>query len=677
MKFDRKRLSVFLAFFLTFAGAFAQADNADVIVCLDTSVSMFPYFDKVVDFVVSDMVKDYVRSGDTFHLLTFSDTAQLEIAAKIQKADSLNSLIARLYLLYPFGKNTDLVSAFNYLYQYTADLNEQDNKRIILITDGLNNPSAKSPYFTLKEDETLAAIEKISQDIVAKNWDFSVIRVPIVPGAGATPAANRETDTVNINPDKLFSAFKKELHNDTVTFSVNDTKGLMSSSLSLPRVSFPEKGLGKKTEQFSFPLRIKNTTNDSIKLELSQILLDNNNVLQKRVFSSIGSKHSKTINPLIALPDSLKNGQQKLSLRLVFSNAVRVVPSVGTIEFELHRNPFLTFARTYSDFLLIIGILVLLAILLIAIYVFVIKRLEHSKTASVVNYVTGIFSADEAAEAQQAAATAVGAKVAAPGGAAPIGAKGQEAAKASKADIMAAARAAGEKYAGKTGSAAPAIPAKKAEAQAAAEKAGKTAATAAESGKSVTNGVFQYNLAPTKEEIKAAKKAALKAQQEAIPQKPKDVFVYTEKKEPKQFVATKNIPEPRQIKPVASKIAVQLTVTEQNPNIGLRNVHTMGDTRNLSLGGKGADFTIFVVRVPRKIAVVSWNGEKLAFTPRYPEYFPQCPDGMADCLGQTIECVTPEGFTMRLRFDRWESATDKTNRLLHAIEIKGMLKLEV
>jgi hypothetical protein len=207
--------------------------------------------------------------------------------------------------------------------------------------------------------------------------------------------------------------------------------------------------------------------------------------------------------------------------------------------------------------------------------------------------------------------------------------------------------------------------------------AAKNAAQAPITGKPVSNGVFQYNLAPSKQEIRATKKAALKAQQEATQQKPKDVFVYTEKKEPKQFVAKKEIAEPRQLKTLTSKIAVQLTVQEQNPNIGLRNVHTIGDTRNLSLGGKGADFTIFVVRVPRKIAVVRWDGEKLSFTPRYPEYFPKCPEGMIDCLGQTIECVTPEGFAMRLCFNHWESPTDKTNRLLHTIEMKGMLKLDL
>jgi len=123
----------------------AQERPVDLIVLLDASQSMFPYFTEIVDFVVSRIAREYLRFGDTFHLLTFTDSVRIEIAQAVRTEHDLKSLLGRLYLLYPFGRSTDLVTALSSLYRYTADLPESNRKLIVMVTDGMHNPSPQSP----------------------------------------------------------------------------------------------------------------------------------------------------------------------------------------------------------------------------------------------------------------------------------------------------------------------------------------------------------------------------------------------------------------------------------------------------------------------------------------------------------------------------------------------------
>jgi len=105
-----------------------DSDATDVVVLLDVSQSVFPYFEDVTDFVVTSVVRDYLRYGDTFHLLSFGEIAQSEIAQRMSSEEDVKSVLGRLYLLYPLARYSDLVGALSYLYQYVADLPESGAK---------------------------------------------------------------------------------------------------------------------------------------------------------------------------------------------------------------------------------------------------------------------------------------------------------------------------------------------------------------------------------------------------------------------------------------------------------------------------------------------------------------------------------------------------------------------
>ena len=70
----RARTLFAVAAFALLAGATAPlaAANIDLVVMVDTSESMFPYFDDLMNYLVQDLLTARLHRGDTFHLLSFS-----------------------------------------------------------------------------------------------------------------------------------------------------------------------------------------------------------------------------------------------------------------------------------------------------------------------------------------------------------------------------------------------------------------------------------------------------------------------------------------------------------------------------------------------------------------------------------------------------------------------------
>ncbi|MDP3177512.1 MAG: VWA domain-containing protein, partial [Spirochaetaceae bacterium] len=122
------------------AEAAGERDAADVVVLLDVSQSVLPYFQDVADYVVGSVIRDYLRFGDTFHLLSFGDAARPEIVERMRDESDVKSALARLYLLYPLARYSDLLGALEYLNQYAADLPESRRKVLVVISDGIHNP---------------------------------------------------------------------------------------------------------------------------------------------------------------------------------------------------------------------------------------------------------------------------------------------------------------------------------------------------------------------------------------------------------------------------------------------------------------------------------------------------------------------------------------------------------
>ncbi len=181
----RMRTLLAIAAFVLLAGATAPlaAANIDLVVMVDTSESMFPYFDDLMNYLVQDLLTEKLHRGDTFHLLSFSGSPEVEISLEVNSDEAAQRAFGRILLLHALGRYTDLVSALQFLDKYAKELPETNPKQILLITDGVHDPPPGSPNRGSPES-IRAAILDATQAMKKEGWTVDILKVPPPPPPG-------------------------------------------------------------------------------------------------------------------------------------------------------------------------------------------------------------------------------------------------------------------------------------------------------------------------------------------------------------------------------------------------------------------------------------------------------------------------------------------------------------
>ncbi len=645
---------------------------ADVVVLLDVSQSVLPYFEEAVDYVVASVVRDYLRLGDTFHLLTFGETTQVEIAQRISDERDVKSALGRLYLLYPLSRNTDLVAALGYLYQYLADLPNRQ-KIVVVVTDGIQNPSDKSPSHGKSESELHAEIASLAAKIRREGWPVYLIKLPFSQergGAGksdteqrtaiaagtaqpssggaptrpaaaaAPPSSNAGGETAQAGsagtdgamPD-VVSELGKALGTPVTEYRPEDKEELAKRSLALPELRFPDR-LGKRGYTFSFDLGVRNRADTELRLELSRVILADRNVLAQKSFLSLGPGKSGVLTVAIALPETLEPGPQELPVELFFADGVRAVPAKGILAFTLAPSPLAGILRTGAKALLF-ALLCFIGIAAVIVVLLLLRKTPARAAAPVVAAVR----ASAASKPGATASIAMPARNAAP--------TAKEAPAATPAPVPA-------------------------------ERVGPKPVTA--SGQAATVGQSPATHAHTGAILPPQPRPAAVSAPAPVP-------AGTQDSSPLSGLSLAHSTTPSLTRPpitAAQKasyvpriarqgsLEVELRVVDQNPHIGRRNIHLLHAGASKTVGGGRSDYLVFLVPVPAHAAELHFDGESCVFVPLKPELFPDLEGPVADCLGRDIRMVSRRGYPLILRFTKYERPEDKINRLLHCIETPGL-----
>ncbi len=638
-----------------------DSDATDVVVLLDVSQSVFPYFQDVTDFVVSSVVRDYLRYGDTFHLLSFGETTQTEIAQRMSTESDVKSVLGRLYLLYPLARYTDLVGALNYLYQYVADLPESRRKVIVIITDGVHNPPPSSATFGMAPEKVSAEVEAAAAKIRANGWPVHIIKLPFPkPGERGAPSPGSSEAQGRSYLDAAAAALGAKVSD----FSADGKADIARKSLALPSVEFPGP-LGKKDYSFSFPLKLTNGSESTVGLELDRVRFGDADILSNKVFLTLQGGRSGWMEVPVLLPDSLPQGDTKLDIRLHFANGVRVSPDTGVLQVTLDRSPIGALLRSDVGRIASLALLLILILAAILVAVLILRRMPKRAEAPVVAAVLHGEGGEAPARAGGAAAKAAEAKTAlaaaAVASSANAGERSVSAAKSAK-DIENSRR---EEAARTAALLAQAAQAAKAEA-------------AAQGG--LIAGGKRTHLKDEREIAADGSAAAMVAQRKAESERTVALLAEAAHRRvpaatpsgSRDFAATALAYSSHVVKP--GSLQVELLVSEQNPHIGMRNVQTLSAGGQKSVGGGGSDFLVFLVSIPRKVAELHFDGEKLVFVPLRPELFPELKGPVEDCLGVDIPMISKSGYPLKLRFVAYEKPADKINRLLHCIETPGLTR---
>lgn len=693
-----KRIGIIaiLALALSAAPAAAQ-DRVDLIVLLDSSQSMFPYYNQVVDYVLSETVREYMRFGDAFHLVAFSDSTQVEIAQVLRTEQDLKSVIARLYLLYPLGRNTDLVTALKNVYQYVADLPEGSAKHIILITDGMHSPAPATQYADLDAAGVRSEIDRSAARIRERGWTMRIVRVPFNGAAGESATAGqsvgaaggRTGEAAPSSPGSgdYLSDVAAAVGAEVLTFDPENASSTVEDSIDLPRVSFPS-DLGVKDYAFTLPMDVENRSSRPLSLELTRLLLqDGADILRSKEIAEIRPGESSRLNLKVMLPETLAEGKASLSLEPRFADGLRVSPARSTVSISVKRAPLSAFFRNSARVALFFVILAVAcaAALVVALYIRRIHRkAEEPIVDALLDSAAPSRDRDAAKSLQDAAsrgqhvspyaASASASAAAADRNLVATSASNVAGGDRDRAAILAAA-AGGARHvsAGATGTTGASAgigdgSRDRASILAAASKSRRRAiAPEAVAAAGQTTG-SSTSAEPSSPAALLASWKSPNASRRSLPRVSEMEAALTldatSARAPVHYEARVE---------KAGSARLVLRVVGQNPNVGKRNIRAMHAGGRASLGGGSSDFLVFLLPVPRAVAWLYYDGVDATLVPSRPEFFPDYEGAIADCVGKDIRMVTSRGKELIIRFDRYAAPIDRINKILHCIEAPGLI----
>jgi hypothetical protein len=655
----------------------AGQEKVDLVVLLDSSKSMFTYYNDVIDYVLSGTVREYMRFGDTFHLITFADSTTVEMTQALRTEQDLRSVIARLYLLYPLGRNTDLVTALRNVQEYVSGLPASSSKYIILITDGMHSPAPGTPYADMDTAGVSKEISEAASRIKANGWILKIVRIPfdgtgtgtdaggivtVVPGGPAGSAGGPEATPTSPGSGDYLDELAKAGGADITTFDPANGEASKIETVGLPRISIPP-DLGEQGYSFTITAELHNTTTKDIDLKLVALLLpDGTDILAGKPGLKLGPGTSGSLPIKVRLPGIMDPGAHVLSMEPRFAGGARVNPARLNAKVVLKRGILekITGNRTWLAAIIVLIILIAGSVVLIVRYI----RRAHRKTEQPI--VEAVIDSTAAARHHKDAAQILAESTQTRHSAGTM--PGSAAAAVHTRDAAQLLASSTQMH-----HSAAVIPA-------AAAAHTKDAATI------LSGGRHEHRDSSSAANLLAEARAAAPAGAEvravsildAWRKKPSSRLALPSKeilpRSPGGHHATPLHYEARIVQPGAQRIV--LHVRGQNPNIGRRNIHIMHAGSKKSIGGRGSDFLVFLLPIPRNVAQAYYDGVDITVVPGIPEYFPDSTGIIENCLGREIRIVNTRGKELFLYFTRYVPPIDSINKLLHCIESPGLRPLE-
>jgi hypothetical protein len=314
-----KRILSFVLFVLV--AACAMASDVDLVVVMDTSESMFPYFEDLRSYLLESLLKEKLHRGDTFHLLSFSGSPELETAVTLADERAAEKAFGRLALLHPLGRYTDLIAALRFVHQYVRQLPEGNAKTVLLLTDGIHDPPPGSPN-RLPPEQVRAALRATAEAISNQGWTVQVLKVP----AELTAA-----DKANGLPSYL-DEIAAGLGIPVIPYDPARKAEVTGILTGYPTLTFPEP-LGEVGRRFTVPLRVRNFSKDPILVRLAGAQIDHVEVLERPVEVAVPADATGALDARLRMPLSFPTGSQERVLVLDLPPALRISPVQGTLSF--------------------------------------------------------------------------------------------------------------------------------------------------------------------------------------------------------------------------------------------------------------------------------------------------------------------------------------------------------
>jgi flagellar basal body-associated protein FliL len=132
----KRKILLFLLVLSAVFCAYGQRNSPiDLVLLLDTSQGMSSSYDNVNNYITGPFLKEFLRVGDTFHLITFSANPRLDSARIIYGLGDIETIIGRMLIQYPVENGNSVTNALTFAERYVNALPPRA-KKIVLITTG-------------------------------------------------------------------------------------------------------------------------------------------------------------------------------------------------------------------------------------------------------------------------------------------------------------------------------------------------------------------------------------------------------------------------------------------------------------------------------------------------------------------------------------------------------------
>lgn len=697
----------FLVCTLVFANVNQTSSKADVVILLDNSGTMLPYYDEVNTKVLTEICDNFVRLGDTFHLISFNEKPVTEISQPVKTESDIYKIISRFNLLYPLGPYTDFPSALLYAQQYIASLDVYNQKVLVIISDGLFNPATNSNFYNKTPEEINTTIDTTISKMKSEGTHIYYIKAPFPENLNLKSLQDESiTNQGDSTDENVYFEYGTTLENleeiETSALVPDENTTYNSDSFIGPILSMPEistkKDFGNKKLNFTLPITIKNTSNEKIKLELTQVLINDKNVLEKSIFVNIGANKSKNVKAKLKMPQDTQLGQQQIFAECVFADNIRTRPQFLDffVNFKSGTNIFANFKNI--GFTILIILLILLAIIALLLLLLSISK-KHKEEENQQNKQQ---KEDETIYTEAKAITENNKKSTKSS----VALQGTNETKDTNTAIAKKSTSSSNSVADKSNSATLNNYSKSNSIAVTGNvKSNRMDLDATKQNDSLTitgdgsSNKINLNASKTKNSLTldGAEKyresnSSLKLESNNIENTNttstdnKSANVGSNKMTMPTFKKPEGLKLPvigtkskdNSIVPASSSdaiesksdkdIVLELYVEGQNKNIGKRNIHTLSPGSRRSVGGGLSSFSIFLVQVPSSIAEVRYDGESCSLALLQPEYFPEATSNIIEnCINKKIKVRSDKGYEMTITIRPYEDQTDKLNNLLLSI----------
>jgi len=147
--------NILAVIFILYSFFFVYGQNTgpvDLVLLLNTSSGMSSSYENVSNYITGSFLSEFLRAGDTFHLIVFSQTPRLDIARRISQRGDVETIIGRMLLQYPVENGNNLAAAITFTENYVLSLPSRPKKIVLVSTGGqdINNvvSAAKDSFKT-------------------------------------------------------------------------------------------------------------------------------------------------------------------------------------------------------------------------------------------------------------------------------------------------------------------------------------------------------------------------------------------------------------------------------------------------------------------------------------------------------------------------------------------------